>query len=257
MGTTERTATSTFGTTNRRGHDAAAFYRRFPEPQLRTSERVTVAPDRACGMWVGDATNIAVLPDHSCALVVTSPPYYAGKDYETDPERDGSAATWEAHLDLLAATFAEAMRILEDGGRIAVNVANLGRRPYRDLTGTVAALLTGAGFLLRGEIVWIKGRGANGSAAWGSYLKASNPVLRDVTERVVVASAGRFDRAIHWRKRREVGLPWRSTITPAAFRRDTLDTWEIAAESAKRVGHPAPFPVELPRRLIELYRHCV
>lgn len=147
------------------------------------------------------------------------------------------------------------MRILEDGGRIAVNVANLGRRPYRNLTGAVAALLVDAGFLLRGEIVWIKGRGANGSAAWGSYCSPSNPVLRDLTERVVVASAGRFDRAIRWQRRRELGLPWRATTTPAEFRAATLDTWEIPPESALRVGHPAPFPVELPRMLIELYTY--
>jgi site-specific DNA-methyltransferase (adenine-specific) len=48
-------------------------------------------------------------------------------------------------------------------------------------------------------------------------------------------------------------LPWESTITPADFLAWTLDVWDIRPDSARRVGHPAPFPVELPRRLIELY----
>lgn len=109
------------------------------------------------------------------------------------------------------------------------------------------------GYLLCGEIVWIKAEGASGNCAWGSYASAANPVLRDVSERVVVASKGRFERALTIKQRERHGLPHRNTIDPADFRTWTLDTWRIAPESARRVGHPAPFPVELPRRLIELY----
>jgi site-specific DNA-methyltransferase (adenine-specific) len=86
-------------------------------------------------------------------------------------------------------------------------------------------------------------------------MSASNPALRDLTERVLVASKGRFDRAVHWQKRKERGLPWESTICRDDFMAWTLDTWQIRPEFAKRVGHPAPFPVELPRRLIELYTY--
>jgi len=112
------------------------------------------------------------------------------------------------------------------------------------------------GFLLRAEIIWIKAKGASGSCAWGSTYSASNAVLRDVTERIVVASKGRFDRAIPKKKKRAaLGLPCEDTIAPDDFRSWTLDTWEFPPESAKRIGHPAPFPVELPLRLIELYTY--
>ena len=92
--------------------------------------------------------------------------------------------------------FAECKRVLEPGGRIAVNVANLGRRPYRSLSGDVTTILQDLGLLLRGEVVWWKGRAAGGSCAWGTFQRPANPVLRDVTERVVIASKGRFDRAL-------------------------------------------------------------
>ena len=99
---------------------------------------------------------------------------------------------------MLRDVFAECVRVLEPGGRMCVNVANLGRKPYRSLAGDVTTILQDElAMLLRGEIIWLKAKGASGSCAFGSYMKASNPVLRDVTERVVIASKGRFDRAIH------------------------------------------------------------
>ena len=80
-------------------------------------------------------------------------------------------------------------------------------------------------------------------------------MLRDLTERVVVASKGRFDRARKAGDRAATGLPSSATVTKDEFMEATLDLWELPAESAKRVGHPAPFPVELPERLIELYTY--
>ena len=136
------------------------------------------------------------VPDGSVALVVTSPPYFAGKQYEEELEREGVPSSYLEYLELLTAVFAECARKLEPGGRIAVNVANLGRKPYRSLSADVIRILEhDLGLLLRGEIIWQKGEGASGSCAWGSYRGASNPVLRDITERVIVASKGRFDRA--------------------------------------------------------------
>jgi site-specific DNA-methyltransferase (adenine-specific) len=80
-------------------------------------------------------------------------------------------------------------------------------------------------------------------------------VLRDITERVVIASKGRFDRAIKPATRESLGLPHQPTIGTDEFLQATIDVWEIPSESATRIGHPAPFPVALPRRLIELYTY--
>ena len=202
----------------------------------------------------GDARSMDAVADGSVALVVTSPPYFAGKQYEEELERDGVPSSYLEYLELLTDVFAECARKLEPGGRIAVNVANLGRKPYRSLSADVIRILEhDLGLLLRGELIWQKAEGASGSCAWGSFRSATNPVLRDVTERVVVASKGRFDRARSVKQRAADGLPHESTLVTDDFLALTLDVWSIPPESARRVGHPAPFPVELPEQLIRLY----
>ncbi len=249
------TVTSAFGSGRREAHDASGFYRRFAPPSLSGDDIVAPAGPTDV-IHHGDARSMVEVPTSSVALVVTSPPYFAGKEYEADLGRDGVPASYLEYLQLLRDVFCECARVLEPGGRLAVNVANLGRRPYRSLSSDVIAILQDdLGLLLRGEVVWVKGRAQTGSCAWGSFQSPANPVLRDVTERVVVAAKGRFDRAPGPRARREAGLPSEATITRDEFLEATTDVWELAPERASRVGHPAPFPVELPQRLIELYTY--
>jgi DNA modification methylase len=252
-----RTATSNFGVSRRESHDASAFYERFTPPAVSPDSTVA-APEPVVDPFVcGDARHMHTLADASVALVVTSPPYFAGKQYEEELERDGVPGSYLEYLAMLTEVFAECVRTLEPGGRIAVNVANLGRKPYRSLAADVVHILQDRlGLLMRGEIVWQKGAGASGSCAWGSFRSASNPVLRDVSERVLVASKGRFDRARSIEERRAEGLPHRSTVGADDFMALTLDVWQLPAESARRVGHPAPFPVELPEKLVELYTYA-
>ncbi|MFP4512278.1 MAG: DNA methyltransferase [Acidimicrobiales bacterium] len=191
----------------------------------------TIAP-----VGPGNTGRIISLFENGCGTALLGTPSYA------------------EYLQLLRDVFAECVRVLEPGGRIAVNVANLGRKPYRSLSADVTGILQDdLGLLLRGEVIWQKGEGANGSCAWGSFRSASNPVLRDVTERVIIASKGRFDRALTVKEREARGLPHENSILTEDFMSLTLDVWNIPAESARRVGHPAPFPVELPEQLIRLH----
>jgi DNA modification methylase len=248
------TATARFGSGRRESHDATAFYERFVAPEVSDDEEVA----RTEGVDVihrADARRMDAVATGSVALVVTSPPYFAGKAYEEALGEDGVPGSYFEYLTLLAEVFAECKRVLEPGGRIAVNVANLGRRPYRSLAGDVTEILQDLGLLLRGEVVWWKGRAAGGSCAWGTFQRPANPVLRDVTERVVIASKGRFDRALRPEQRLRKGLPSTTTISRDEFLEATTDLWELPPESATRVGHPAPFPVELPQRFIELYTY--
>jgi DNA modification methylase len=247
------TSTSAFGVSRRESHDATAFYERFTPPIV--SKDADVASRRDIDdVFVGDARHMDEIDDNSVALVVTSPPYFAGKEYETALGEGHVPATYVAYLRMLEEVFAECVRTLEPGGRIAVNVANLGRRPYRSLSADVTAILQDRlRLLLRGEVIWVKAKGAGGSCAWGSFQRPTNPVLRDVTERILIASKGRFDRALNQRQRVEQALPTEASISRDEFMEATTDIWEIPPESASRVGHPAPFPVELPERLIHLY----
>jgi site-specific DNA-methyltransferase (adenine-specific) len=240
----------------REAHDARAFYARFEAPNLSDDETVLPPTPVSEPFNHGDSRHMDAVADGSVALVVTSPPYFAGKQYEEELGRDGVPSSYIEYLQLLEDVFAECVRTLEPGGRIAVNVANLGRKPYRSLSADVMGILQDRLRLLpRGEIVWQKAEGASGSCAWGSFRSASNPVLRDITERVIVASKGRFARARSVSDRRQLGLPHRDTLKTDDFMAYTLDVWSVPPESARRVNHPAPFPVELPSRLIELYTY--
>lgn len=253
--TRRSTSTANFGSGRREAHDASAFYGRFVAPEISTDATIA-APVELDSIYCADARSMTQVRSDSVALVVTSPPYFAGKAYEEDLSAEGVPSDYFEYLELLREVFGECKRVLEPGGRIAVNVANLGRRPYRSLSADVTGILEELGLLMRGEVIWWKGRAAGGSCAWGSFQRPANPVLRDVTERVVIACKGRFDRALTQRRRYDKGLPSTVTISREEFMEATTDLWEIAPESAKRVGHPAPFPVELPRRLIDLYTYA-
>jgi DNA modification methylase len=251
------TATSRFGVGRRESHDSTAFYSRFTLPETSSDDTVEVNPIEVLDRIYGhDARHMPELADDSVALVVTSPPYFAGKEYEEALGHGHIPGSYVEYLEMLYEVFAECVAKLEPGGRLAVNVANLGRKPYRSLAADVIAILQDRlSLLLRGEIIWIKGQGASGSCAWGSFQSAANPVLRDLTERIVVASKGRFDRARSRRSRARRGLPSEVSIFRDDFMEATTDVWDIPPESATRVGHPAPFPLELPQRLIELYTY--
>jgi DNA modification methylase len=249
------TSTSNFGVGKRENHDASAFYERFGAPELSDDTEIKV-PKAVDQIFVGPADQMEQVADSSVALVVTSPPYFAGKAYEEALGEGHIPATYLDYLQMLEGVFAECVRVLEPGGRIAVNVANLGRKPYRSLSADVIAILQDRlGLLLRGEVVWIKSRGAAGSCAWGSFQRPTNPVIRDLSERVIIASKGRFDRARTQKQRAKDGLPSEASLFRDEFMEATTDLWEFAPERAKRVGHPAPFPVELPERLIHLYTY--
>ncbi len=178
------------------------------------------------------------IPDNSLHLMVTSPPYNVSKAYDED-------LSLQEYLGMLRNVFAETWRVLVHGGRACINVANLGRRPYIPLSDCISGMMAQIGFAMRGEIIWNKGAGAGVSMAWGSWLSASNPVLRDVHEYILIFSKGAF--------KRKKNADQANTIEKEQFMEWTKSVWTINPESAKKVGHPAPFPVELPHRLIQLY----
>jgi site-specific DNA-methyltransferase (adenine-specific) len=178
------------------------------------------------------------LIDNCVSLTVTSPPYNVGKLSDNN-------LSDEDYWKLMRQCFKEVYRVTESGGRLVLNVANLGRKPYIPFSNMFTDLMLDLGFLMRGEIIWQKSKGANANFAWGSWLSASNPVIRDIHEYCLVFSKEGMSK----------GSKGKSTIEKDEFMESTLSIWNINPARAKKIGHPAPFPVELAERFINLYSY--
>lgn len=241
----KKTKTSSFGSPGRIGHDASAFYAgRLYADQPQAEEDGYVENPLDSGsldrIFTASSERMDQLPDNSIHLMVTSPPYNVGKDYDEDLSLD-------EYLGFLKRVWVATLRVLVPGGRACINVANLGRKPYIPLHAFIVRDLIELGFLMRGEIIWDKSSSASASTAWGSWQSASNPTLRDTHEYILVFSKGNY--------RRQRPDDRKDTITKEEFLEFTKSVWTFAAESARKVGHPAPFPLELPYRLIQLYSY--
>ena len=239
-----RTKTSSFGVSGRFGHDSTEFYSKKLYSQINAPKQKVeyvenpVPSEYVNKIFCKSSEDMDELPDCSVHLMVTSPPYNVGKDY------DDNLSLGE-YMDLLGAAFQETYRVLVPGGRAAVNIANVGRKPYISLNSEIIRIMQDVGFMMRGEIIWDKGASAGASCAWGSWKSASNPVLRDTHEYIMVFAKDVFARKNPSNRQ--------DTITRDEFLEFTKSVWRFPTESAKKLKHPAPFPVELPRRIIQLY----
>jgi modification methylase len=242
----EGTKSSPFGSAGRFNHDSSDFY----NSKLYKDNRINIAklPDHEFpaslknSILFGSSENMSVIPDNSVHLMITSPPYNVSKEYDED-------LSLIEYLSLLEKVFKETYRVLVNGGRVCINVANLGRKPYIPLSDYVSQLMIGLGFNMRGEIIWNKAASASPSTAWGSWQSASNPTLRDIHEYILIFSKGSYKRE----RKKEDKVAKKDTINKQQFMEWTKSVWNINAVSAKKIGHPAPFPEELPSRLIQLY----
>lgn len=233
--------TSEFGVSSRENHDSSTFYDQAIYEGQMTEENVDYEENELDAqdqnsVQVVDSRDMPI-PDKSIHLMVTSPPYAAAKEYDKE-------WTLEEYITLLHDVFAETYRVLVPGGRACVNIANIGRSPYIPLHSYIIQAMLDIGYLMRGEIIWDKGASVGGSTAWGSWQSASNPCLRDEHEYIMVFSKQNFGRPKDDRE---------DTIKKQEFLDYSKSMWEFQTASAKEAGHPAPFPIELPRRLIELY----
>jgi site-specific DNA-methyltransferase (adenine-specific) len=238
----KNTETSAFGTPGRVSHDSSRFYNSRLYEGLPAEKDIPyienlIPQENLDRIFCKSSEAMDELPDSSVHLMVTSPPYNVTKEYDED-------LNLEEYLALLNRVWIETYRVLVPGGRACVNVANLGRKPYIPLHSFIIEGMLEAGFLMRGEIIWNKAASASPSTAWGSWKSAANPVLRDIHEYILVFSKDAYRRESNDRE---------NTITREDFLEWTKSVWTFPAVSAKKIGHPAPFPEELPHRLIQLY----
>ena len=240
-----KTETSKFGSVLRESHSSKKFYssklfEEFKIPKKIEYKQTEIPKCDLNRLYCKSSESMDELPDDSIHLMITSPPYNVGKEYDND-------LTLDEYLELLTDVFRQSYRKLVTGGRACINIANIGRKPYIPLHAMVIEIMFDLGFLMRGEIIWDKSASAGGSCAWGSWMSASNPVLRDYHEYILVFSKESYSKDKMQTKK--------DTIAKEDFIEWTRSVWTFPAVNAKRIGHPAPFPIELPHRLINLYSY--
>jgi len=236
------TETSSFGTPGRINHDSTKFYKSRLYDGLCNGKKVKYIENEILKknlnkIFCKSSEKMDELPDNSIHLMITSPPYNVSKEYDNN-------LSLKEYLELLNTIWRETYRVLVPGGRACINIANLGRKPYIPLHSYIIEAMQKNGYLMRGEIIWNKASSASPSTAWGSWLSAANPVLRDIHEYILIFSKDTFSRK---KKDKE------NTIKKEEFLELTKSIWTFSAVSARQIGHPAPFPEELPHRLIQLY----
>jgi len=236
------TSTSSFGVPGRINHDSSKFYDSRLYEGLDKGKNVKYVENKIEEKFLNQifcksSEQMDELPDNSVHLMVTSPPYNVSKQYDDD-------LTLEEYRQLLRNVWEETYRVLVPGGRACINIANLGRKPYIPLHAYIVEDMQKIGFLMRGEIIWNKASSASPSTAWGSWLSAANPVLRDIHEYILIYSKDTYSRS---------GKGKKNSIKKEEFLEWTKSVWTFPAVSARQIGHPAPFPEELPHRLIQLY----
>ncbi len=236
------TQTSSFGVSQRINHNSDKFYSSklysvYKNNQVVEYKENPIPVSFLNRIFCKSSENMSELPDESVHLMVTSPPYNVGKEYDAD-------LSLEEYLLLLKNVLKETHRVLVTGGRVCINIANVGRKPYIPLHSHIIRIMDELGFLMRGEIIWDKSASAGTSTAWGSWQSAANPILRDVHEYILIFSKGSYSRQKNGKS---------NTIEKEEFLEYTKSIWSFPAVSARKVGHPAPFPIELPLRLIKLY----
>jgi len=237
------TRTSSFGSPGRINHDSSPFYSSklyegLPSESYEKYIENPVPYEFLDKIFCKTSEFMEELPDKSVHLMVTSPPYNVGKEYDKN-------LSLNEYRAFLKRVWSEVKRVLVPGGRACINIANLGRKPYIPLHIYIIEDMQELGFLMRGEIIWNKASSGSPSTAWGSWLSAKNPTLRDIHEYILIFSKGMFTRQNPFRRK--------STISKEEFLEFTKSVWTFPAEPASKIGHPAPFPEELPYRLIQLY----
>ena len=240
-----KTETSSFGSVLRESHSSKKFYSsklydQFNIPKDIEFKENKIKESDLNRIYCKSSETMDEIPDDSIHLMITSPPYNVGKEYDND-------LTLDEYYELLYSVFSQCHKKLVTGGRACINIANIGRKPYIPLHALVIEIMLSLGFLMRGEIIWDKSASGGGSCAWGSWMSASNPVLRDYHEYILVFSKDSYSKNKAQKKR--------DTIEHDDFIQWTKSVWTFPAVNAKKIGHPAPFPIELPHRLINLYSY--
>ena len=182
------------------------------------------------------------LPNNCVDIIVTSPPYNFGMEYDSDND----SLFWKEYYEKLFNIFLECIRVLKYGGRFVVNVQPL----YSDYIPThhiITNFFLEQKMIWKGEILWEKNNYNCKYCSWGSWKSPSSPYLKYTWEFIEIFCKGDL---------KKTGNKENIDITGDEFKQWVLAKWSIAPErKMKEYGHPAMFPEELVNRCLKLFSY--
>ena len=187
-----------------------------------------------------DALSTRAVRPGSVDLVVTSPPYNVDIAYGSHDDR----LSYPDYLSFSRSWLARCLSWLKEDGRLCLNIPlDKNKGGQQSVGADITAVAKGLGYRYHSTIVWNEGN-ISRRTAWGSWMSASAPYVIAPVELIVVF----YKKS--WKRISGTGA---SDITRQEFMDWTNGLWTFNGESRKRTGHPAPFPLELPRRCIKLF----
>ena len=189
-----------------------------------------------------DTLTTRLIAEESIDLIVTSPPYNLNIDYKSCND----AQPYEEYLKFTKTWLQRCLKLLKNDGRMCLNIPlDKNKGGHQSVGPDIIEIAKKVGFKYHSTIIWNEGN-ISKSSAWGSWMSASCPYVIAPVELIVLLYKG------EWKKR---SGSKQSDITRNEFISWTNGVWTFKGESKRKIGHPAPFPVELPKRCIKLFSY--
>ena len=193
-------------------------------------------------IWIynADILRTSCVKERTIDLIVTSPPYNVGIKYNSHDD----TMSYKDYLSFTKEWLAKCYRLIKDDGRFCLNIPlDKNKGGQQSVCADITTIAKQVGWKYHSTIIWNE-QNISRRTAWGSWLSASAPYVIAPVEVIVILYKN------YWKK---ISGSRKSDITKKEFVEWTNGVWNFMGESKKRVGHPAPFPVELPRRCIKLF----
>jgi site-specific DNA-methyltransferase (adenine-specific) len=175
-------------------------------------------------------------------LIVTSPPYNVGIDYNSNDDE----LSYEEYLRFSEQWMKNCYKWSKIQARFCLNIPlDKNKGGHKSVGADLTKIAQSVGWQYKTTIIWNEGN-ISRRTAWGSWKSASAPVIITPVELIVVFYKG------EWKKTNGSKI---SDITADEFKEWTQGVWVFNGESKKRIGHPAPFPKELPNRCIKMFSY--
>lgn len=189
----------------------------------------------------GDILKDEHIANNYIDLIVTSPPYNIGKNYGYANDN----LSYDEYLEFTYKWLKKCYDLVKFDGRLCMNIPlDTGKGVQRSLGADITCMAKEVGWKYRTTVIWNEGHISKNSAR-GSFMSASSPHIISPVELVVVMYKEQ------WKK----SCRGKSDITKEEFVEWTNGVWTFSGESKKKIGHPAPFPIELPKRCIKLFSY--